>query len=409
MSLRGGAARVDQRLQHPAKWIATLSVCTVLACVPGCRDDTPPDSAQSSARSYVPVEDDARNGGRIAAMLSIHAYARWSPSEFPPELRVAALDDAATFLAQDTGMFAKSRQRRALVKLGAYRYAAHDLDNERIVRALNILRPNSASYLKQQFDLFSTLKAGDNPPTAEELETYAYDLPQFAELNVAGCPAHAIDLPPPKIGPEAHAEVTISVEKGVCSVAPAMDPQNWDVCSKFFKPPEHTYLAQVANLTPTPEPTIPGGTAYGGVLGERKLFEEFTCPKTDSNGKATGCDAKLKNMLLVSTRWDSVTGNRVYFVRYSLPRQGGVLSGQVNGVPETLTADQGGGDVTEKTSTSVTVKGTKTLRFEDPILTGGMQAVFTVMMDEIAGEFAELSCCKFSDYAGPPCDVTPTP
>ncbi len=374
------------------------------------RDNKNAATPRQSRAAMAPIESDADNAKRIAAMLSIHAHARWPESRFPREVSIMDLTEAARFLDADRGALAGSRRRRAIAKLAGYRYAAHAISDDELKGALRTLTGRDPQELWDQLALYVSLHAGDNPPSAEELETAVYDFPQFKDLGVAGCNTETLQIDVPDAGPEASASVDLNVGKGVCAVAAAMDPQSWDVCSKFFKPPERTYLAKLASGTPVPDSPVDPGTPYGGVLGARHLFEDYTCPP-GTGGTFTGCDAHLQNLLLVSSWWDSPStgGTRTYYIRYSLP-QGGALSGTVLGVDAHLTADDGGAEVRESSATSSGLSGWKNLRFDNPVLQGMTKGVFTVMVDEIAGEFAELACCPLPEYStGTPCQPTPIP
>ena len=357
---------------------------------------------------------------RIGAMLSVHAYARWPNAHFPAGLRVIPLRQAATFLCRDPGAFAMSRRRRAIATL-----AAHGLNLPLFREAICSLGFNPAMIDAALANQDRAIPGVPVPPggsptgggrririlSPRELQTFVYDM--LPDLSIPGCPTTNLDVAPADDdAPEASGTASIAIQKDVVSVAKALDPQSWDVCSKFFKPPERTYLAHEDT---TPEPVIPAGEAYGGTKGTAELlFEWFTCPDTDPNGNPTGCGAWFKNLLSVSTFWPDQTtlGHRDYEVRFSFHK---FLGGQVTALPKIdaeIETDDGGASAVESPSPGpVTATGWKTLRFVNPGLTGAAKAIIDVMVDETTGEFAELACCPITAAPDAPVleDVTPVP
>ena len=394
--------RTSARVLLPV-W-ALITICLGVAGCDSCgKDDvrkpgvTAPPRAGGVPRSLaapVPAEDAVRNEQRIRAMTSIHAHARWPRDRFPDGFEPQGLPEAAQFLAQDDGVLAKSRRRRAIAKLFAYGRGRPDVED-----ALRILGADPA-VIASELEIFQ-LKCTDKIIRIEQVETAVYGQLAFTALTVPGCPAQELEVFSPESGaPEAFSYTRISIDKDVTDVARSLDPQSWDVCSKFFKV---TYLAKLdSNGKPIVDPlTVDPGNPYGGVLGERTLFEHYECLITG----ASGCDSWFENMLFASTWWDPTSvGSRKFNVRYSLT-PGGWLDGEVakSKAGAEITTDNGGTEVQETTSGPAQAAGWKTIKFDNPVVTGATKAIFTVMADEIAGEFAELACCPI------PRSVTATP
>lgn len=189
-------------------------------------------------------------------------------------------------------------------------------------------------------------------------------------------------------GPSLFVSNTITVARDVHRVAQAIDPQSWDECSKFWMPKGNaTYLAHLGpGGTVVRDPALPPGTAYGGSLGTKQLFEHFGC-----NGG--GCDASVDNLLAVTTWWDTVGGRDRYSVAYSLAKW---LKGQVAGVPEEIVIDQGSVTAEDDGSGGTTVTVRKQLAYKDASLTGIAEGILNGA--EATSDFSALVCCP---VAGP--------
>jgi hypothetical protein len=77
----------------------------------------------------------------------------------------------------------------------------------------------------------------------------------------------------------------------------AADPQNWDVCSKFWKPPERTYLATRVGTVVTTDPPVGSDVPYSHTLYEH--FQTTSC--ISFFGIQTCHDADFENMLHIDT------------------------------------------------------------------------------------------------------------
>jgi hypothetical protein len=400
MSLHGRAiygAIQACRLRAESRPAALIIVCLLAA---GCRSTHPPATtpAPELAPASRPAESPAENARRLAAMLSVHAYARWPKESFPPGFDVMPLPAAAEYIRDDKGVLAPSRHRRAIAKLAAY-----GGDRDEVKQALAILgvRPD---YIEEQLFAYRVLQKR-RLLSVFEIETIIYNLPRLMALKVEGCPTENLKVIVPDDDlPEAFGLVSITVGKDITALARALDPQNWDECSKFFSPPQRTYLAELdANGQVVINTPIAPGTAYGGVLGKQTLFEHYTC-------NVAPCDAWFKNMLFVTTSWPppNTPGSRTYSVIYSLSKW---LEGEVAGVSSEIDIDDGGITASEGSMGPVTVTATKTVKFVNPVLTGASAAILQVRTDEAAGELAEIACCPIAAPPGAPTiiEVSPVP
>lgn len=331
-------------------------------------------------------------------MLSIHAHARWPDKRFPRDFQPQPLPEAARYIRRDEGYLAPSRRRRAIAKLAAY-----GLDRDDVKDALRILGVDP-EYITHELQLYRTLQKR-RLLTVYEIETIIYNLDRVAAFKVKDCPTENLKVIVPDDSlPEAFGLVSITVGKDITTIARSLDPQNWDVCSKFFSPPERTYLAELDGsgnvVAKTP---IASGTPYGGVLGKQDLFEFYTCD-------VGPCDSWFKNMLLITTSWlpPNTPGNRKYNVVYSLDKW---LEGESSGSSSEIETDDGGIIASESSTGPVTVTATKTIKFVNPVLTGAAKAILQVMTDEEAGELADIACCPIPEPPGAPTviEVVPIP
>jgi hypothetical protein len=362
---RPGHARPGVQVSLAMLWIVAL---------PGCWVPTHP-----------PVEalpGHFTNAGRLEAMFSIHAHYFWPDRRFPSGLRTIPLRDAAEYLAADAreNRAGWSRRRRAIAELAAvglkrreFRDALRDLgvDPDEIESALDA---------REHARKLST----------SERETIVADLPmvagkpidcasQWTKLKVSVSPAEAIS---------ASYLVEIHVPLGPDIVAKALDAQSWDHCSKFFCPPERTYLAHLdSGGNPVMDPALPPASTYKGL----SLFEQFTCPLQEC-GYTT-----FRNMLNVDSYF---TGPPIHYqATYHLRKYlSGTASGGLGQQDLELFID--GGQHWAETAASGSgsiVHGDKTVWLRNPTALGIFNGGLQLMEKELAGELAETACCTITN------------
>ena len=332
------------------------------------------------------------NDGRLEAMLSVHAFYLWPAGDFPREVRPISLVDAAKYLASDVAhegnRFAWSRRRRAIGQI-----AAAGIDRKEFRAALGILGVDPKSIEKALRREQARL---GHPMTLAERAAFAADLPEVAG-PVVDCLSGWTNLlvtVSPASAPHAAYTVKIDVPRTVGETAKAIDPQSWDNCSKFFCPPERTYLAYLdANNNPVMDPALPPGLNYCG----RTLFEWFTCSLADC------AHTTFQNLLSVSAYYNPATH---YQVNYGLRR---FLKGSVDGwKPEDVKIIVDAGQLWAEpnaTGTGTTVYADKTVVFENEFVTGVYNGALQVMQGELAGELAEMACCAIGST--PPTQCPP--
>ncbi len=357
---------------------AALATALLIGGFAACHRDQLSSAPTTSTQPGTGHHAEFTNGGRIEAMLSVHAWATWPDGNFPPGISVIPLEEASVFLRDDPDRLAPSRHRRAIGKLAGYA-----IGNEAIRRALVVLQADPPT-------IEAALGALGPHLTPMQRETFVNDM--FA--NVSGsCPWHQLKVTPPIPGaPQITTQVTIWVPRMLADAASAFDPQRWDECSKFFSPPERTFLAHLdSNNQPVADPALPAGSAIPG----RHLYESFTCNQT-------GCSATFQNMLNI-TSWYSTpaagstdprcpdlpgAGTSRYNLTYSLDE---ALGGEVLGVPNTVSIDGGEGCAQTDPTGGTQAFVSKTIEFTNPVTNGINQAILTFA--EVAGEFADLLCC----------------
>src|SRR6266516_3970430 len=338
-------------------------------------------AAMLLASSAVSHAGPVTNDERITAMLSIHAHANWPERNFPKDVKLINLNDAVGILRRDEGKLALSRRRRAVGKLAAYGLGRPDFRDA--IRALGADPDRIVHGLAQEARVRGTAfseNAGARETFVNDMNAKLFDPPcTWTALNYAvGGTETAVVV-----------STTLAVDWDAKRVARAIDPQAWDQCSKFWQPaPDGAYLAKDDLSHDT---DVPFGEAYGGSLGLKLLFERFQCV-------VSGCDATFKNLLYVSTRWDTPTpGMNRYNVSYSLDR---CVEGTVLKQPEKIAVDQGDLTVEQGKAGGTTVTVYKKLTYENPALTGMAQAILA--QTEAAAEFAEVVCCPVGETTDQP-------
>jgi hypothetical protein len=287
------------------------------------------------------------------------------------------LDDAVEFLKADLDRdyFAKSRLHRAVAKLVAYDVERfHDVVLIAISPAL--LQSLLASIAVAGTPAAKEMKANDELTV---LDGSPFPDCRWSELsyNLNG------DNPI-----EAVARVSVH-RSSITDLQRSLDPQNWDLCSKFWKPPERTYLAIRTGSTWTMVPAKPSDVAYA-----HPLYEHFQ--STACGSWPIGCyTADFQNMLNITTNPQANAYHATYvFVSPS-------ISALIDASPVVLNKDDGYLDATPGTATNEwIVEGKKLLEFKGtPANTWAMLA-FGYALKELTAEVADIACCDVR--VGPP-------
>jgi hypothetical protein len=318
-------------------------------------------------------EGQVTNADRIAAMLSIHAYARWPDRKFPQRVEVIELEQAVEILKRDRDRLAPSRRRRAVAKLAAYA-----LGNARIDHAIDDLGAKAQGLNRRRFGLvpqpgvaFAALvdDVADRESALADLVAEEYDGFEVNDCKWTKFYQH-VYISGQTIG----FDTSINVERDLPSVSRTIDPQKWDETSKFFEPPtppKGTFLAKKGSGdVPIEKPALPAGEPFST---PQLLFERFVCA-------VTGCGTIFENYLTTDT---VLTNSKdKYVVAYWLDQ---TYSG------ERVKVDQG--EITADSTLMVgqiKVLSHKSIQFDNPTLNG--IAVAALQQSELAGELAEMVC-----------------
>ncbi len=201
------------------------------------------------------------------------------------------------------------------------------------------------------------------------------------------------------VDPESPMTVSASIQvhrSSVTEIQRALDPQNWDICSRFWTPPPRTYLATRSGSTVTEDPAVPSDEAYHHSFYEH--FSSHVC--TQSFFFISTChDADFENMLDITSTPTS-TGYRAEY-RFLAPS----VRAAVDNVPVTLTIDDG--YIAAKPGPDAgtwIVEGRKMVQFANSAQNTWSQIAFGYGLKELATEMAELACCDVSAAL-----ATPTP
>ena len=169
----------------------------------------------------------------------------------------------------------------------------------------------------------------------------------------------------------------------------ALDPQNWDVCSKFWRPPPRTYLATRSGSTVTQDPAKPSDLPYHHAFYEH--FRTTSCRKLPFPSCHT---ADFENMLDIT----STPGTTSYRADYLFAAP--TIRGTVDNVPVSITIDNGHISAAPGPAAGTwIVEGKKTLLFNGKVANTWAQIAFGFGLQELATEMAELACC---DVPPPP-------
>lgn len=339
-----------------------------------------------AVRTHAPIDavpGRFTNAGSLEAMLSIHTHYFWPDKCFPRGVRPISLADAAEYLGAEAehggSRAAWSRRRRAIAEL-----AAVGLDRRDFRAAIRRLGADP-----HVIEVALAAQAKRRVLTPSERETIVADLPSVAgeaddcaskwtELKVSVSPASA---------PCASYTVDIDVPLAPDVVAKALDAQSWDNCSKFFCPPERTYLAHLdSSNNPVMDPALPPASTYMGL----PLFEHFSCPL-----KVCGYTT-FENMLNVDSYF---TGPPTHYqVTYGLKKYlSGSAAGGLGQQDLEIFIDSGQLWAEPDGSGGSIVHSDKTLWFRNPVVLGIFNGGLQVMEKELAGELAEIACCKITN------------
>lgn len=341
----------------------------VLACslaLVGCRPSVPkPKPGRLSLEEQ-----------RINAMVSIHAHAEAKKLVLPKQLRIMSLDAAVRFLIEDTerDYFGTSRRHRAIAKLFAY-------DAPLFHSALVALAGNA---------ILHALEVAITGGSEEQKEQEAND--KLNEPEVAGSPFKDCNWKTLSYNVDATNPMTISASVEVhpssfATLERALDPQNWDVCSKFWNPPEHTFLAKRVGTQVTPKPAKPSDAPYHHEMYEH--FHTITCVPTLWSQSCHTAD--FENMLDITST--PGTGNtQTYKADYVFVAP--PIHGTMDGVTVTITKDDGYfAAAPASTPARWVVAGKKYLQFKETIGNDWAQKAFGYGVKELAAEIADIACC----------------
>jgi hypothetical protein len=316
------------------------------------------------------------NQQRIAAMTSVHAHAERKTTRLPRQLAMMPIDDAMEFLKADLDRdyFAKSRLHRAVAKLVAY-------DVERFHDV--ILIAISPTLLQS---LLASLAVTDTPAAKEMKandELTVLDGSPFPDCRWKGL-SYNLNGDNPI---EAVARVSVH-RSSITDLQRSLDPQNWDLCSKFWKPPERTYLATRIGSTVTAVSPKPSDVAYAHPLYEH--FQSIACGTWP-----VGCyTADFQNMLDITTNPQTNSYHATYdFVSPS-------ISALIDTTPVVLNKDDGYLDATPGTVTNEwIVVGKKLLEFKGTLANTWAMLAFGYALRELTAEVADIACCDV--HVGP--------
>jgi hypothetical protein len=349
----------DGTTRRIALVVATISMFTVACCRAAERV---PRAAAAADQGGV------TKAKRLAAMISVHAHARWGkPAAFPADVHTIPLDEAVRILRADRDPLAPSRLRRAVAKLAAYR-----LDEFTDTIKLLGADPNAL-----QVAFVNALKPKNVPcPDPAAKETIASDM--LADtFAVATCPYKQLRVWVFGDGPSMIAIAQVSVPHAVDEVAKSIDAQNWDNCGLLFA---DTHLAKLGgNGMVVDLPAKPPGTTYGPTT----FYEHFVCADNS-------CD--FENILGLNASWEPPPSGapRRYIVSYWFDKAISARSSNTSGLE--IKVDDGELWARDDT-TETTVFMRKELKFNSPGITGVTQGLFEVHQDELAGSLAEIACC----------------
>lgn len=362
-------------------------------------------------RPSVPAADGVTDDQRIAAMLSIHAHARWPDEDFSG-LHFLPLPAAVEILTRDRGRAADSRRRRAIAKLVAYAPTYEYV--QLAIAALLMNRADLAPPLR-------TLKAEGAASFSPAVLEVAY-----ANLLVALTPDCPWNVPAPPTGgvrdpPPVEWSYDVTIPRNVEDIARALDPQSWDLCSPFFK---DTHLVSTAapccptnsGCSETGARSEPAGKPYKDAV----LYERF-CIADNCGIPCPGphmCDIDFENLLCITTGYDpripfsflAGCADR-YDVDYHLASW---ISGELLGVePAAIITDRGhlsARRATDAEKATLTVGSPWAMVHVDKVLdftssghTGAVGKYLQVLTDELAGQIVEQSCCEVASQCWSAC------
>ena len=368
---RASSATRSSAMRPPTSILVVLLLIAV-----GCpRGIEPPEAAIPGTFS---------NRGRIEAMLSIHAHYLWPDGRFPSDVRPMPLRDAARYLFSDPDPMARSRQRRAIARLAAVGLERREF--RAAIRELGADPDQIEAQIEHQEEITG------QPLSLTATEAFVCNL--FRDRTKDVCDYECLDqeLSPPG-APTASYLMKIRVVRSWKEVAKSIDPQTWDHCSKFYCPPQNTFLAHKdtsGNIVH--DPGLPYGTAYT----LRSVYEHFSCPLKD-------CGNATFDMLLNVTTSSPTNAYQVLYGRNEY------LGGKVDGwdpAAVNVLVDYGQLSATEDIvagSAGTIVYADKTLALGSSLLTGIYHGALRLIEAELSGELAEMACCQITDIVPTKC------
>ena len=365
------------------------------------------------------------SAARRAAMLTVYFYAHIEPgAEVPETVRPLPLLEAARILRADTGPFAESRRRRAIVKL-----AAADLERHR----------DALEILGAPLDAILAILDIQPPLTLPEREKQIFALMNAAGPAVPGCqPGMATtetEQGPNKLASHCpdplntagvtKATSTITVPRPLSVIRQIMDPQSWDTCSEYFpkthvakQDPSGVYKIDSNTHEVDEDPAAPPpGSNWSGVLFEhfrldwqqlsedawQKVFDELPAAwklflPTPPTMVVPAGESSFWNLLSINTQ----SGPDEYRVEYCLRMS---IHGRIGLLPPLQFLESVGGiDVDEGHSEAATnpasgevkLTGVKYIRFAGwfpPLSDVWLNVWAEVFLDAMGGELEESVCC----------------
>lgn len=323
-----------------------------------------------------PITDEERN----RAMFSVTAQTMLLQSlRLPEGFAPYSVPLAMALLAADRDRLAPSRLRRAIAKLAAYRLGDPVIDC--VLQKLGI----DTAALARALAAAPLSRAGR--------ETAAYNF-VGGGLQVEGCNAKDLQIHTIDANPAFTITSELWVGRPRDQIAKILDPQSWDVCSKFWRPPQGTFLVNlrsdgsVPSGTPTPGTPETVGLPYSSP--PRVLFEHFRCLND-----ICSIEAYLNVWTYVQNIVQPVAGP-AYHVWYNLKLwKSGSFTILGFDLPVELDTDYGLLQAVDDPTQGTRVYMSKTLRFTTNVTTEVAEAA-TTEYTELAGQLAEMVCCGAS-------------
>lgn len=322
----------------------------------------------------IPKPAEITDAMRDKAMLSVAAHSVLP--KVSPDMDVYPLPVAFGVLAADRDQLAPMRLRRAVAKVAAYRPRQYDVDcllkqvgvdPVRIARALQVTKIREV----RETLAFNALA-----------NAFQIDDCQASDLHI-----HVIDANP---------TFTVTSEAWVSRprdmVAKILDPQSWDDCSTFWRPPQGTFLIDLeGGQIPDPNNPTPGTPETVGVpysTQPRVAFEHFRCL-----GDICGFELYLNVWTYMRDVVTPIAGS-AYHVWYVLRHhKSGFFKVWGFDVPVVIDIDHGLLQAVPDPAGGTRVYTSKTLRYGSMVQTEIAEKA-TAQYQEFAGKLADMLCCR---------------